>query len=579
MEKRGALSERSKNWLVALAANGLIAICIFALTDLTYETNDDFALSARIADGYPYVEFFNYYLSRFLIAIQAHAGGLNIYVVFLILISFICFVYFTKIILDACDSLPVRIMLLSALIIFSFDHYCAIQFTKTGALVITTGFIALTDSVINRKGVTGYIGPFLLVYTGTAIRFETLTAALGMAAVSIAAWMFTDRKMRREEDWFSPRRLGTAALVIVMIAGAYGFIELSRIQNTGTPELKDAYEYSLVRTNIVDYPTYVYYEDNKNKYDAIGISENDLFLIDKWHLDYDGAASLENLKKIDSIERPLPEMKIRVIGSFRKSLRYVLDGMLNRSSNGIHIIALFILAAAMLITLKPKRWLYVIVMGGVAFGLYVALYYTQRTNYRAFYLADLGTMLWLLYYYAVCTEREPGRSSTWLAYVPAVLMLAAALMFIDPLADNCHNKFERTGSSVMSEEAEAYFNEHKDKAFVWATGEKKMSRCYNDPLKAPDGSDGNVFNTGGWSAMTPYILDKLAAYGMHSPIADLVDNDNAYYIGEKYTVRLEQYLTKWYAGEEEEVRLEQVYTIDGNPVWKAVSVRKDQADG
>lgn len=371
------------NWLMAVAVNSVIAVAIFRLTELTYETNDDYALSVRIADGYPYVEFFNYYLSRFLIAIQSHVAELNVYVIFMMAISFLAFVYFTKIILDAGRNIPVYIVLLAALIVFSFDHYCAIQFTKTGALVMMTGLIALTDCVIKKKGIGGYVIAFMFTYIGVAIRFETLSVAVGMLAVSIAVWMFIERKHYKSDEWFSKSGVLATAIVVVIIAGAYGFIGLSQMMNKSTPELEKAYEYSLVRTNIVDYPTYDYYEENKDKYDAIGISKNDLFLIDKWHLDYDGAASLDNLRKIDSIERPLPDIKTRAVSSVRKSLRYVLEGIRNKSSNGLHIIALILMAAVMFVTLKPKRWLYVIAVGGVTFGLYAALYFTQRTNYRA----------------------------------------------------------------------------------------------------------------------------------------------------------------------------------------------------
>ena len=55
------------NWIKSLAVNMVILILVLVTTNLMYETNDDYAIAARIADGYPYVNFINYYLCRILI--------------------------------------------------------------------------------------------------------------------------------------------------------------------------------------------------------------------------------------------------------------------------------------------------------------------------------------------------------------------------------------------------------------------------------------------------------------------------------------------------------------------------------
>ena len=576
LKTKDNIKGKAGSWPAALIINAVTAGLVFAVTDLAYETNDDFAISSKIADAYPYAGFVNYYLCRALIAVQSLFSELNVYVLFLIVISFISFAYLTKIILDACGSLPVRIMLVSFLLIFSFDHYCAIQFTKTSALVLTAGFIALTDSVIRHKGIPSYIAAFALIYTGTAVRYETLPPVLGVAAVSVAAWMLTDIKNCREEGWFRPKNLAATGLIIALTAGSFGLISLSHMKNISTPELKYADEYGLYRTNIVDYPTYEYYEDRKDEYDAIGISENDLFLIDNWYFDYDGAATMDNLRKIDGIERPEESLKARAVRSVRKSLRYVLESLQNRASNGIHIAALVILAAAMFVTLKPKRWIYVLAMGGVALGLYMALYFTGRVNYRAFYIADLSAAMWLLYYYAVCSDRDGDGYREKPAAVFAVILLAFSVLSFFQLRDNNISKYERAAGSIMPEAAEAYFAEHSGDAFVWATGEKKHARAYANPLKLPDDSDKNVFNTGSWSVLTPYITDKLAVYGMHNPIKDLTDNDHAYYVGNRFTDRLEEYYNKWYGGEGEKIRLRQVDTVGDYAVWKVETVREEE---
>ena len=69
-----ALSARPSgrhNWLVSLAVNAVILAAVLYFTDLMYETNDDFAIAEKLAAGYPYVGFVNYYLCRALMSLQA----------------------------------------------------------------------------------------------------------------------------------------------------------------------------------------------------------------------------------------------------------------------------------------------------------------------------------------------------------------------------------------------------------------------------------------------------------------------------------------------------------------------------
>lgn len=570
MEKTKDANHNIRNWLLATGINTIILVLVMLLTETVYSSDDDFYIAKYIVDGYPYVGFNNYYLDRVLIAIQSVAGGVNVYILFLIAVSFISLVFITKIVFDASERLAPKLIMVSALIVFSYDHYCTIQFTKVSALVMTVGYIALTDSVIRKKPFYSYVAAFIFVYIGVATRNKTLPAVLGIALVSWVVWMFIERKKCFEEEWIKPGSLAKTALIVIVIAGTFGFVELSQSANLSTPELRTAAEYSLHRSNIVDYPTFAYYDQVKEEYDAIGISENDMFLIDKWRFDYDGAASLENLKKIDSIERPVPGMTERAKKSLRKTYKYILSSVKDFSTSGIHIIFMVILAAGMMITLKPRHWLYIFAIGGTTVALYVALYYIQRANYRVMYIADIGAVLWLIYYYASNSRRNEEDFRGRVAVVFGILLLVVSAAFSKPLLDNCHSKYERTAGTVMSEDAEQYLKEHKDTAYVWATYERKRTGRYIEPFLAPDESEDNVFETGGWETMSPYTLDRLSKFGMTNPIKDLIDNDNAFYIGNKHIKQLEKYLTERYAKDGESVRMVEVDKIDGLGVRKVI---------
>ena len=564
-----------RNWIVALLLNAGVLALIITLTKLTYETNDDFVIASRIAGGYPYIGLLNYYLARFLIAIQGHVATLNVYVIFLIVISFISFVYYSKLILDKGEKIEYKLILLSVLIVFSFDHYSAIQFTKTAALVISTGFVVLADCIVEKKSPLHYVAAFAFIYIGSSIRYELYTVVLGIAIVSAVAWVLANANASEQKELFKQGGIAKILVIVILLGGVFGFLEISDIKNSETPELKYATEYNIYRTNIVDYPTYEYYDKNKTSYDEIGISENDLFLIDKWIFDYDGAASMDNLRKIDSIERPHDPIIKRAKKSVKKAGNYIWDGMIGLSSNGIHILTLIMLSIIALILLKRRNLLFILAMGATSLGLYIALYYTQRHNYRAFYAADIAVALWITYFLIHNLEKRESDDRAKISVTLGVIILIAAVASTVPLSANCKSKYERASRAIMSEEMESFFKTHNQEAYVWATREKKYARKYATPILAPDGSDDNVFNTGSWTVLTPFVTDKLAKYGMDNPIKDLVDNETAFFISNKMQSNMEEYYNKWYAKEGEKISLEQVDEIEGCIIWRIKTDREN----
>ena len=63
-------AKSKQNLIKSIVINAVILIAMLILTDMAYETNDDYAIASRLAAGYPYVGFVNYYLCKVLIAVQ-----------------------------------------------------------------------------------------------------------------------------------------------------------------------------------------------------------------------------------------------------------------------------------------------------------------------------------------------------------------------------------------------------------------------------------------------------------------------------------------------------------------------------
>lgn len=563
--------KRRHGFLISLAVNAVILAGMLMLTDMAYETNDDFAITSRIVAGYPYVGFVNYYLCKVLIGMQHLIPGINWYVILMIAASFAAFTCILYVIYEAGESRIVSIAATVMAVFFAFDHYSTIQFTKTAALVMTAGMLLLVDCITEKKKAPGYIVALVFVYLGAMIRVDALLAAAGFAGIYGLIWLFMNRKRLISDKYFTAPRIALYVLLVALVFGAYELDQLSCRINVSTPELRYAEDYSLYRSNIVDYPTYEYYEDHIAEYDAIGISQNDIYLIDHWVFDYEGAASMENLRNIDSIERNNDSKATVMKKGIRKCLKDIYSGLQSRSFTGIHIIYLGCLALWLILALKPKHWWYVIGTGLMALALYFAIYYMQRPAYRALYVADIGAAVWLLYYLMKnCNEGE-SKVRTAVHVIMGIAVIAAALMLMLPAYSGTEAKVASAQKKIMSEEMQDYFMQHDDSFYVWATTEKKQPRVYATPWLAPTGTDRNVTGTGGWGVLSPYMLGKLGEYGIYSPIKDLIDNENAFYVGNKRIKRMEEYYNKWYGSPDRIIYMEQVDEIDGNKIWRVRS--------
>ena len=562
-----------RNWLISLVINIGIAAIILLVTDMVYETSDDFVIASRIVDGYAEVFFVNYYLCKILILLQNAIPSINIYVAAQLLGSLISFTCIYKLILDYSKNIYIKIIGALLILSFAFDHYCTIQFTKTSALMLIAGTMLLADGITKKKGLSQLIGGALVLYTGVAFRIDGLIVAIGFAGIYLLIWAVENIKSLKKDGYFEKTRLITYLLVVLVIAGCYGFQNLSNAANDSTEALKEYNEYNECRWTVVDYPVFDYYENNVAEYDKIGISENDLYLIDHWFLDYDGAASKENLKKIIEVDNADPRPAYSVKEAVRAFRKDSVKSIKKLGFTGVHILLLVLVALWMFAFLKPRHWIYIVLVGAAAISVHIALYYTQRPGYRAIYIADVASAMWLLYYMSVNYRKEESDANTSLLMKAASICVAILIAItFAPLKEQCIKQYNGIKGRTISSEMREFLSDNEDKFYTISAREKRQSESYLNPMEPPDTeSDKNLIGTGSWGTMSPYLLSKMEKYNIRNPIKDLINNDKAFYIGNKNISRIKEYYNKWYGSEDKQVYLEEVSEIDGHKVWQIKS--------
>ena len=560
--------EHNYSLLISLIINAAILAAVFIFTDLMYETNDEFGIAAKIADGFPYIGFVNYYLCEALIFIQKYLTGINVFVLSQIVMSFFSYTALLKVYLDNRVTAVDGILAAVVIAFYSLDHYSSLQFTKTSALLMAAGLIVLADTYTHNRSILGFLAAIFLFYIGVGYRERGMFPSLAFAGIFMIIWFFRNRK-----EFYEGRSVIAEILLFIVIAALavapYGIDKMSDKMNASTPELKAYREYQAERVKITDYPLYEYYEENSDKYDAIGLSENDVYLVSHWFLDYDGAASYDNLVKINEINYPCVVRDRSVVKAAKQFASRVVSSAKDRGFTAMHIAILIVLSIYILLTVRPGAWWYMIFIGAAAAGMYVLIFYLGRAQYRAFYVMDVSATMWMLYVLAQREERWGKSKGRIFGILVCLLATAAVCVLFVPARENLINQSSNIRDKIQSDEMTQFYIDHEDTFYVCTTGSKKRHPSYLTPLKVPV-VERNATGTGGWGTLAPYELEQLAEYGMTNLVGDLIDNDNAIYLGRAKQKRLAEYYNKWYAEEGTTIRFVKLGEVGDKGLYKVV---------
>lgn len=575
------------NWVKAIIINAVILILILLLTDMSYETNDDYAISNRILAGSPFVEFTDFFLCSALIAVQKWLNFINVFVLFQIAASFAAFVMITKLGLDLPRSFWIRAGMVLIIAVYSFDHYAMIQFTKTSGLLAVAGMLLIVDAIVHKRSWIYYLWALLFMYLSTMLRFEMCIFPICFAGLYLLMRMIHGRKKILSEGYLTPGKMISYVLVLVLLGGAACVHFASDMQNQKTDELRDYIYYSTYRSYVVDYPIYEHFKEHPEEYSGIDITENDFKLIDNWYFDYDGAASAERLTAIKKVyDHSKTAEKTSYLSAAKKFVRHTIKSLKKMDESGIHIAILLVLALVAAVRMKPKYWWYIICAGLGAVAFYLMLYGMGRPAYRVTDIVDLSATIFLLHamedeFFWRGPDPEKRRA---LHMTGRVFGIACSVVMLAALCGGLwleHGRCMDHASDIEKKLRPAALSERiagdLDHMYVFSTREKCNTKTYAHPLSVPD-LDQNVVTFGGWGTLSPYLTDRLGAYDLTNVFGDIIDNDLVYVIEDKRVSSMEEYFNRWYGGSgdgEYTIRYEPVDQVDGYRIWKVVSTSQD----
>lgn len=518
----------------------LIVLLLFGIfTNIYYDMADSLVFAEYIAEGYYQISFTNYFLCAFCGLIQNVIYPINAYVVIMIFVSFCSFALLTKIFLDKYGYLYATLIIVFIYSFFGVNHYSTISFTLATALPCAVGLLGLIHYHLMDKWKCGSIVSLIVVLCGSTYRFQAFEATFAVAGVfyiliKIKNYFKENAKFKIKNFLgfvFNKRFL---LLFLILITVVFSCDVVSTKINNSTDELKYYTEYTNLRSQVWDYqiPSY---EEAKEKYEEIGISENDLKMLDKMYMDDEGAFTVQKLEQIKALGDDFyaNRSKLSVIAS----MIWVegTDTFLAVTDKGMSLWSLFIVLAVYFLIIRKKYYFIPIILSLESAFLYIYLWLFGRCVYRAVYPIVLCAILCIIYSFDKSSLKSFNfiKNKNVLKSVLSIFTIILAIV-ITPLSYSCnlHSEVGPLENAKGYEEMLSYIKQNSNKKFMFSKGSSVIPvDNYKNPwlISVPEYLE-NTISFDGTYYREPYSNKKTKEFGTDNLFKYVIDNDNVYFV-------------------------------------------------
>jgi len=419
----------------------------------------------------------------------------------------------------------------------------ALNFTVVACFLTTVGFLVLAGQIAEgRSSIPMMLAGIFFICAGFMVRSNAFLLSIPFFVVALAYCLYrSDRKLK-------PRIRPIAALLVAcgLIVGLHVYDSAA----WSSPEWAQWENYNEVRSQISDYPRKAY-DDVKSELSAIGISENDYWMLSNWSSGDTDVFDLETLEKVVSIasERGTKSS----IGNF--SLSALIEFVVLAAGGISSVAMLFAFIAFFAMTRRHKfAWIVMALLTIMAFTIFGYFRMVGRLPERVAYCVVLYTFA---AFALVClAERfgtNPGRvnvSHSSFTVLVGVACIVACFMAVNARQIDIGPTTALFGITQESNsELVTYMQDNPDTTFILHvraySGYERVYQLSGMPSK--DVQDA-VFCAGGWTLESPQTRSALlertgspCALGAlaKSPNTVLVTNNN--YFADHASVFLQEH--------------------------------------
>ncbi len=578
--------KKHESLFLAIAVNLFFLILLSLSVGVAYELSDDWFFAKNIANGNYDYTFCSYFIQILTGVVQKVIYPINAFMLLQIIFGFVSLTAVCYVLLDTFGIKRGFMLAMAVECVFAINAYSAVTFTKTAALLAVAGGLMMLWAYHNKKHIGYSIFGIILILLGSFYRFKIFYSVLAVFACCVLALIISKTRKPFFKSLLEVLKevltLKTVSLVAAMLIVVFScnFISKAVIYSG---EGMDYYKtYGPLRSAVVDYSIPLY-ESAPEKYQEVGMSENDYNMLINWYFDDEGYSDVETLEHVvamqDEEQKSAGALKLVISNAYYEFMK-----IFEMAPEGILIIAYLVIAAAILILYKKKSWLFVGIISFAIFALHAYLWLGGRTRYRAVFSIWFAAIICLIYLTRFMEFRQwvenlkerhfRGLRGGLVGFCDAymitffVLTVAVALPQLD------------VDLNVEYPNLEQYIAESEGKTFAlsraaygWVRDEAVLQKPLNI---GDDGMFEKCVYFGSPYYAHPSYDELLASFGIENLYTDIIDNPNLLYI-DKLDVRdvdmFVAYLNEQY-GENATYGYTLVNTIDGFEIYEIITMKE-----
>ncbi len=512
--KPGGLSNGART-AISFAISVAVALACLFLIYPSLENNDDNIIHLATAGAYgetgDFVFHENTLITRAFVFIQKLIPTINAVTALEYFSVFLAFSFLSALIwLSRPDRIGFSLSLILSLVIAPYV-YDKIHYTKYAIIIGAAGVLLIFLSSLEKKR-----GAFLAVgYLLSAFSFAMRTIGF-LCGAAIAGTVCLLCLLFESGLSFFKRNTKTvfAFLVLAVMIGGL-FVSSEAIWRTDKTA-DAAREYNDARWTLSDYylPEY---SANREAYEALGISENDVAIIGDWAYGDTSIYTTELMTSIQSIPNPrgasdwfsrfgetftgIDLLSVSFYASILlAALSFIISDKKGRFICLIGVAFYFILVFALCVVGRTTRWVETGMLSALAMALIVPLALRKRSlsknTERAFFVVVIAASIVFAVVYNIpkVTDEDKGKNAT-VASVYGELTAKEENLYLCDLA------------SLPA-----------------------VERGFDTFERVPEGFLKNVYFLGGWDTNSPAKNSVLSRYEVASPYSALIEKDNVFLV-------------------------------------------------
>lgn len=534
----------------------LLVIIIFTAVryDYYYDLNDDVLMKDILAGVYTGVpEGHNiqmlWLVSAFISIFYKIGRGLPWYGLFLCVCHYGSLGLIINRSLTFCKSAAGKALLLLTegfLITGLFlEHLVSAQYTVTCTLLasaaaflfVTTDITLPAKEFIRKNTVT-----VLLVTAAYLIRSEMLLLVLPLICVAGVTKWGSEKKIFTKEHAVKYLTVIGAILAGIFVG------QISHMAAYSSKQWRTFTEYFDNRTELYDFQVLPEYEEHKEFYDSIGLTESERELLANYNFGLDEEIDEKLLLEIAayaaknrSVNKPFFENLRESAGEYYR--RFIYPPSHNESDFPWNYVIIFsylaVFITAMLIKEK-KPWIRFLqifwklaFLGSVRTVLWLWLIMRDRVPPRishSMYLMELCILLGMLL--VQCRELKEGKQRVIPPVIGALYILAAAVILPFSVGETDKDVAQKAENNIRYEQLYSYLGKEENKDNFYFI-DVYSSVSYTEKMFVNvDNSLDNYDIMGGWACKSPLWRKKLAVFNITNMEEALVSREDVYYVQE-----------------------------------------------